>query len=80
MLGVHVNGRKLPPYATLDIKKLPQEQVPAGTAFRTEEKGWMTEEFMPDWLKLVWRHWPGTLLGHRGVLILDAFVVTQLRK
>jgi hypothetical protein len=40
---------------------------------RAQEKGWMTEELMLEWLKIVWSHRPGAFLNQPSVLVLDAF-------
>ena len=62
MIGVTADGRQLLPYVILKRKTLPKEQLPAGIIFRAQEKGWMTEELMADWLKVVWGHRSGALL------------------
>jgi hypothetical protein len=33
----------------------------------------MTNELMMDWVKVVWKRRPGTLLNKRGMLVLDSF-------
>jgi hypothetical protein len=61
---------------------MPKEKLPAG-----QEKGWMTNELMMDWIKVVWKRRPGTLLNKRGMLVLDSFkghltqqVLEEMRK
>lgn len=73
MLAVLADGNKLPPYVILRRKTLPKENLPQGVIFRCNEKGWMTNELMIDWLKSVWNRRPGALLKRRGMLVLDAF-------
>jgi hypothetical protein len=73
MLGVLVDGRKLPPYVILRRKTMPKEKLPADQVFWCQEKGWMTNELMMDWIKVVWKQRPGTVLNKRGMLVLDAF-------
>jgi hypothetical protein len=33
----------------------------------------MTNELMMDWVKVVWKRRPGTLLNKHGMLVLDSF-------
>jgi hypothetical protein len=51
---------------------MPKEKLPAGLVFRCQEKVWMTNELMMDWVKVVWKLRPGTLLNKRGMLVLDS--------
>jgi hypothetical protein len=54
MWGVLADGRKLLPYVILRRKTMPKEKLPAGLVFRCHEKGWMTNELIMDWIKVVW--------------------------
>jgi hypothetical protein len=47
---------------------MPKEKLPAGLVFQCQEKGWMTNELMMDWVKVVWKRRPGTLLNSMGCL------------
>lgn len=73
MLCVLADGRKLPPYVVLRRKTMPKENLPRGVIFRCQEKGWMDQALVLDWLKVVWNNRPGALLRKRGMLVLDAF-------
>lgn len=73
MLSVLADGRKLSPYVILRRKTLPKEKLPKGLIVRCQEKGWMTNELVMDWVKVVWNRRPGALLRQRGMLVLDAF-------
>jgi hypothetical protein len=73
MLSVQADGRKLTPFVILRRKNLPKEKLPTGIIFKCNEKGWMTEEPMVEWLKEAWHRRPGALLKKRGVLVFDAF-------
>jgi hypothetical protein len=55
MLGVLAEGRKLPPYATLWQKTMPKEKLLVGLVFWCQEKGWMTNELLMDWVKVIWK-------------------------
>jgi hypothetical protein len=53
MLSVLADGKKLTPFVILRRKNLPKEKLPTGIVFKCNEKGWMMEEFMVEWLKEV---------------------------
>jgi hypothetical protein len=53
MLSALAGGRKLTPFAILKRKNLPKEKLPTGIIFKCNEKGWMTEELVVEWLKEV---------------------------
>ena len=79
---------KLTPLLILNRKALPKsEAFPKDVIDRGQEKGWMTEELMLEWLKIVWGRRPRAFLNQPSVLVLDAFnvhltdsVKNQLRK
>lgn len=73
MLACLADGSKLPPYVILKRKTMPKEALPKGVFVRVQENGWMTEELMNDWMKVVWNRRPGAALAKRGMLVLDAF-------
>jgi hypothetical protein len=52
---------------------MPKEKLPVGLVFWCQEKGWMTNEIMMDWVKVVWKRRPGNLLIKHGMLVLDSF-------
>ena len=69
-------GEKLPPLLILNRKSLPKsEAFPKDVIDRAQEKGWMTEELMFEWLKIVWGRRPRAFLNQPSVLVLDAFKV-----
>jgi hypothetical protein len=65
MLLFLADGRKLTPFVILRRKNLPKEKLPTGVTFKCNEKGWMMEELVVEWLKEVWRRRPGALLKKR---------------
>jgi hypothetical protein len=73
MLSVLADGKKLTLFVILRRKNLPKEKLPTGIIFKYNEKGWMMEELMVEWLKEVWHRRPGALAKKRGMLVLDAF-------
>jgi hypothetical protein len=88
MLAATADGRKLPPLLILKRKTLPKsEAFPKDIIVRAQEKGWMAEQLMLEWLKMVWSRRSGAFLNQPSMLILDAFkghvtdsVKDQLRK
>jgi hypothetical protein len=88
MLATTADGRKLPPLLILKRNTLPKsESFPKDVIVRAQEKGWMTEELMLEWLKIVWSHRTGAFLNQPSMFVLDAFkghvtdsVKDQLRK
>ena len=74
MLAITADGRKLPPYIIFKRKTIPKgERFPKGAVIRAQEKGWMTNELMVDWIRCVWLRRPGALLNLPNMLVLDAF-------
>jgi len=74
MLAATADGRKLPPLLILKRKTLPKsEAFPKDVIVRAQEKGWMTEELMLEWLKIIWGRRPRAFLNQPSMLVLDAF-------
>jgi len=64
MLAATADGRKLPPLLILKRKTLPKpEAFPKDVIVRAQEKGWMTEELMLAWLKIVCSRRPRAFLN-----------------
>jgi len=88
MLSATADGRKLPPLLILKRKTLPKSDAfPKYVIVRAQEKGWMTEELMLEWLKIVWGCRPRAFLNQPSMLVLDALkghltdsMKNQLRK
>ncbi len=73
MLSVTADGHKLPPFLILKRKTRPKEKFPNDVIVRAQEKGWMTEELMLEWVQLVWNRRPGFSRKAPSMLVLDAF-------
>jgi len=74
MLAATTDGRKLPPLLILKRKTLPKsEAFPKDVIVRAQEKEWMTEEMMLEWLKIVWGRRPRAFLNQPSMFVLDAF-------
>jgi hypothetical protein len=56
------------PFIILKRKNLPKEKIPTRIIFKGKEKGWMTEEFVVEWLREVWHGRQGALSRKRGML------------
>ncbi|CAI7891540.1 unnamed protein product [Closterium sp. NIES-53] len=53
MLAVTARGLKLPPYVIFKCKTIPKVPIPAGVVVRAQEKGWMDEGLVQDWITQV---------------------------
>ena len=74
MLAATADGRILPPLLILKRKTLLKSEVfPKDVIVRVREKGWMTEELMLEWLKIVWGQRPRAFLNQPSMLVLDEF-------
>jgi hypothetical protein len=74
MLAATADGRKLSPFLILKRRTLPKlKSFPKDVIVRAQEKGWMTEELMLVWLKLVWSRRPAAFLNQPSMLVLDEF-------
>uniref|UniRef100_A0A669DWZ2 HTH CENPB-type domain-containing protein n=1 Tax=Oreochromis niloticus TaxID=8128 RepID=A0A669DWZ2_ORENI len=73
VLGCHANGQKLPPMVIFKRKTLPKEKFPAGIIIKANEKGWMDEEMMKEWLREVYVRRPGGFFhASPSLLICDS--------
>lgn len=89
MLSCLADGTKLRPYVVFKRKTIPKEVFPGGVVVRANEKGYMTEDMVVEWYRLVWLMRPGASLrkGIPNLLVLDSFrghltekVKAELRK
>jgi hypothetical protein len=55
MLSVVADGRKLTPFVILKRRTLPKEKLPTRIVFKCNEKGWMMERVIVEWLREVWQ-------------------------
>jgi len=73
-LAATADERKLPSLPILKRKTLTKsEAFPKDVIIRAQEKGWMTQELMLEWINIVWDCRPRTFLNQRSMLDLDAF-------
>lgn len=81
MLSCLADGCKLPPYIVFKDKTAPKENFPKGAIVRCDEKDWMDEGLVLDWIKSLWCQCLTSLLGllacHQS-LPLTRFVATLL--
>uniref|UniRef100_A0A8C4RRH5 HTH CENPB-type domain-containing protein n=1 Tax=Erpetoichthys calabaricus TaxID=27687 RepID=A0A8C4RRH5_ERPCA len=74
MLTILADGKKLPPYIIFKRKTLPKnEKFPPGIIIQAQQKGWMDNDLVIDWLKCVWQSRPGSLLKMPNMLVMDSF-------
>jgi hypothetical protein len=74
MLTVLADGKKLPPFIVFKRKTLPKGMnFPRGIKVRAQEKGWMDNHLVMDWINCVWEKRAGALLRSRNMLVLDSF-------
>ena len=73
MLACTADGGKLPPFVIFKRKTLPKNvKWPEGILIRCQDKGWMDDTLMRDWIKNVWGKRPGGYTK-RSLLVLDSF-------
>lgn len=72
VLACSASGEKLKPMLIFKRKTLPKENFPADIVVRCNEKGWMCESLMIDWLNEVWRKRKGAFFHPSGILIMDS--------
>lgn len=74
MLCCTADGHKLSPYLIFKRKTVPVNiAFPDNVIVRAQQKGWMDNDLMIDWIDSVWRKRPGASLGVRSMLVLDSF-------
>lgn len=75
MLSCLADGTKLRPYIVFKRKTMPKEALPKGVVVRVNEKGFMTDDMVVEWYRLVWLLRPGASLKKDipNMLVLDSF-------
>lgn len=73
MLACMTDSRRLPPFVIFKCKIMPRKAFPPGVVVRVNEKGYMDEAMMFEWIWVAWNRRPGALLHPRSMLVLDAF-------
>ena len=73
MLACLRDGTKLPPYVIFKRKTLPKNaNFPKGVIVRCQEKGWMDQGLVQDWLRTVWSK-VGGFTRKKSMLVWDSF-------
>ena len=73
MLACRQDGTKLPSYVIFKRKTLPKNgNFPKEVIVRCQEKGWMDQGLVQDWLRTVWSK-AGGLARKKSVLVWDSF-------
>jgi hypothetical protein len=52
---------------------MPKEKLRVGLISQCHEKGWMTNELMINWIKVVWNRRPRFLLNKHRMFVVNAF-------
>lgn len=69
---VTADGRK-PPLSSYSRGRLCPRRTSLMTILRCNEKGFMNESLMLEWIRLVWNRRPGALFQRPNMLVLDSF-------
>ena len=72
MLACTADGGKLPPYIIFKRKTLLEVKWPEGVIIRFQDKGWMDDNLMRDWIKTVSGKRPGGYTK-KSLLVLHSF-------
>ena len=54
MLACTTDGGMFPPYVMFKRKTLPKDKFPAGVIVHVQQKGWIDEGLVQDWVHMVW--------------------------
>lgn len=72
VLACAANGEKLKPLLIFKRKIMPKGNFPPDVIIRCNEKGWMCDEIMIEWLTEVFRKRNGLFFQPAGLLIMDS--------
>lgn len=72
VLSCAADGEKLKPMIIFKRKTLPKENFPHDVLIKCNEKGWMCEKLMLDWINEIWRKRKGAFFQPKGLLIMDS--------
>lgn len=72
VLACAANGDKLKPLVIFKRKTLPKGDFPSDVIVSANEKGWMCESVMIEWLEKVWQRRKGSFFNSKGLLIMDS--------
>lgn len=85
MLGVAADGYKFPPYVIFkgkraariaqEIRKWDENGYSDGCVYGVQEKAWMNESMMLDWIQKVWKPFTASKGGELTMMIIDQFAV-----
>jgi len=73
ILACMADGTKLKPAVIFKRKTMPKDKFPPGVLVFVNEKGWVNEEVVYQWLEKVWFNRPGGLLNKPSLLVWDMF-------
>ncbi|CAL9695003.1 unnamed protein product [Knipowitschia caucasica] len=72
VLSCTASGHKLPPMVIFKRRPVPEEQLPQGIVVRVNQRGWMEESLMRDWMVECFSQRPGGVVHRRALLVMDS--------
>lgn len=72
VLACSANGDLLNPLIIFKRKTLPKGDFPSDIVISANEKGWMCESIMFEWIEKVWQRRKGSFFDRKGLLIMDS--------
>lgn len=72
VLACTASGEKLKPMLIFKRKTIPKEDFPPDVLIRCNEKGWVNEDLVIEWLNEVWRKRKGAFFQPSGLLVMDS--------
>jgi hypothetical protein len=72
ILAITAKGGKLPPMVIFKRKTIPKENFPTNIHIEANEKGWVNEEIMKNWIDKVWKRRPASFFKPSSLLIFDS--------
>lgn len=73
VLGCTASGVKLPPMVIFKRITMPKEELPRGLVIKVNQKGWMVEGLMKEWLAECYAKRPGGFFRlKKALLVLDS--------
>ena len=73
VLSCLADGTKLRPLIVFKRKTMPKEKIPSEVIVMVQQKGWVDENILLQWLEKVWFKRPGALLKPDSLLVWDMF-------
>lgn len=72
VLACAANGDKLKPMIIFKRKTIPKGDFPPDIIICANDKGWMCEDIMFQWIEKVWQRRKGSFFDRKGFLVMDS--------